>query len=128
MASIRLRPTANGEERWIVQVRRKGEPSVARTFSTRELANKFAESAEQQIASAPKPAVKRAAPENVRRSSPLPVDERLDDQKIRKIVSDFTARPREKKRHGDHAPTVIFHVGDTTVDDITNDWVVDFFF
>lgn len=126
MASIRHRPQKNGAERWLVQVRRKGEPSVAKTFSTRQQAEEFANSAEKQVASAPKPAAKRATLVKARRSSPPPAPERLDDLEIGTIVSAFTARPREMKRHGDHAPTVIFHVGDATVDNITNDWVLDY--
>ncbi|MFT4434168.1 site-specific integrase [Caballeronia sp. 15715] len=120
--------------KWKVLIRRRGEPRIGKTFDTRAEAEAFAYVAENKILAIamPKlwPAVDRSnslpSPEPLALPSPdpSPLSLNLDSERLADIVEKFMKRARAKQKYRCLAPTVHSEVGDATVGEINNDWVV----
>lgn len=116
MASINERPRKNGPSTWQCTIRRKGAPTIVRSFESRERAERFGEKIEarlrKQLATiAPKQA--KAAPS-------------LENESLVKIIGDFLSSGEAARRHKGSGPTVLRNVGGATVGDVTRRWVKEY--
>lgn len=112
MASINERRRKNGASTWQCTVRRKGAPTIVRTFKCRERAQRFADRIEARLrkqlaAMAPRPV--KAPPS-------------LEGESLAKLIADFLASPGAAKHHASNGPTVLKNVGAALVRDVTRRW------
>ncbi|WP_186090853.1 tyrosine-type recombinase/integrase [Burkholderia gladioli] len=116
MASINERPRKARPSTWQCTIRRKGAPTIARSFESKEQAERFGEKVEARLRKqlaliAPKPA--KAAPS-------------LETESLSKLIGVFLVSPDTAKRNAGSGPTVLRNVGSATVGDVTRRWVKDY--
>lgn len=116
MASINERPRKNGPPTWQCTIRRKGAPTIVRSFESKERAERFGEKVEARLRKqlaliAPKPV--KASPS-------------LENESLSKLIEVFLTSPDAATRHAGSGPTVLRNVGGATVGDVTRRWVNDY--
>lgn len=114
MASIRKREAKDGSINWQVEVRSAGLKPIYKTFDNQFDAERFLVLLEKES----KVMAKKA--------KPAPIDvrtEQLKKEKIVDVIARFVRSDEVKQRHLNITPTIVLHVGEATVGDITKSWV-----
>src|SRR5471032_3370310 len=119
MASISKRVSKKNITTWQVIIRRPGEKTITATHGTFELAKEFANSVEAAFA--------KAAEKNKDPFSTLPASGDWGDEELATTFDLFAASKKCIPGHRAVLSTLKKHVGNTTIRELDQDWIEDYF-
>jgi integrase len=119
MATPKERKNKNGPSKWQIVIRKAGCGTITGTYDTEEEAKKFAKETEDRIEAERKAF---AAP-----NPALPPSGKLEDEKLLHTITLFRSTGPCITRHTKLLPTIVKHIGEVTIGQLTANWIDDYF-